>query len=63
MDWMTDRVDPTDEQAQRAVRFTLAKRMGRAGDVGPLAVWLSGSGAGFVTGQVFPLDGGLTQHL
>jgi NAD(P)-dependent dehydrogenase (short-subunit alcohol dehydrogenase family) len=63
MDWMSDRLDPTDEDAGRAVRFTLAKRAGTAEDVGALAVWLAGSGAGYVTGQVFPLDGGLTQHL
>ena len=63
MDWMADRLDPTDEDAGRAVRFTLAKRAGTPEDVGALAVWLAGSGAGYVTGQVFPLDGGLTQHL
>ena len=63
MDWMTDRLAPDDADAQRAVRFTLSKRAGRPDDVGPLAVWLAGSGVGYVTGQVFPLDGGLTQHL
>lgn len=63
MDWMADRIDPRDEQAGRAVRFTMAKRLGKAEEVGPLAVWLSGDAAGFVTGQIFPLDGGLTQHL
>ena len=63
MDWMTDRLEPTDEDAQRAIRFTLSKRAGRPDDVGPMAVWLAGSGAGYVSGQIFPLDGGLTQHL
>ncbi|MEX0943979.1 MAG: SDR family oxidoreductase [Pseudomonadales bacterium] len=63
MDWMQDRLNPKDEHAMRALRFTMAKRAGTATDVGPLAVWLAGSGVGFVTGQVFPLDGGLTQHL
>ncbi len=63
MDWMTDRIAPDDEEAARAVRFAMLKRPGTADDVGPMALWLSGSGAGFVTGQVFPLDGGLTQHL
>ncbi|NJN52329.1 MAG: hypothetical protein HC809_11790 [Gammaproteobacteria bacterium] len=28
-----------------------------------MAVWLSGDGASYVTGQIFALDGGLTQHL
>lgn len=63
MEWMNDRIDARDEQAARAVRFTMTKRAGRATDVGPLAVWLSGDSVGFVTGQIFPLDGGLTQHL
>jgi NAD(P)-dependent dehydrogenase (short-subunit alcohol dehydrogenase family) len=63
MDWIDDRIDTTDEDAARAIRFTISKRAGTAEDIGPLAVWLSGSGSGFVTGQIFPVDGGLTQHL
>jgi NAD(P)-dependent dehydrogenase (short-subunit alcohol dehydrogenase family) len=63
MDWMSDRLDATDPEAARAVRFTMSKRQGTGDDVGPMAVWLAGSGVGFVTGQIFPLDGGLTQHL
>lgn len=63
MDWMHDRLDPTDPEAARAVRFTILKRPGTANDLGALAVWLSGSGAGFVTGQIFTADGGLTTHL
>jgi NAD(P)-dependent dehydrogenase (short-subunit alcohol dehydrogenase family) len=63
MDWMQDRLPPEDPQAERAIRFTISKRAGLPQDVGPIAVWLSGTGAGFVTGQIFPVDGGLTQHL
>ena len=63
MEWMSDRIDPDDQEAARAVRFAILKRAGRSEDIGPMAVWLSGSGAGYVTGQVFHLDGGLTQHL
>jgi NAD(P)-dependent dehydrogenase (short-subunit alcohol dehydrogenase family) len=63
MDWMQDRLDPSDPQAERAIRFTISKRAGSPADVGPIAVWLSGTGVGFVTGQIFPVDGGLTQHL
>ncbi len=63
MDWMSDRLDRQDEEAARAVRFTILKRAGRPDEVGPMAVWLSGTGVGYVTGQIFPLDGGLTQHL
>ena len=63
MDWMNDRLDPADPEAARAIRFTILKRPGTADDLGALAVWLSGSGAGFVTGQIFTADGGLTTHL
>ena len=64
MDWMDDRIDPEDEEAQRAVRFTVMRRQGRAEEVGPLAVYLSSESATrYVTGQIFPVDGGLTQHL
>ncbi len=63
MNWMDDRLDPDDADADRAVRFAISKRAGAPEDVGPIAVWLAGSGVGFVTGQIFPVDGGLTQHL
>ena len=63
MDWMRDRLSPTSEDAARAVRFTIARRAGQAEDVGPLAVWLAGTGGGYVTGQTFTVDGGLLQHL
>lgn len=63
MDWMSDRIDPKDEEAARAIRFTISKRAGEAADIGPMAVWLSGTGAGYVTGQIFAVDGGLLQHL
>jgi NAD(P)-dependent dehydrogenase (short-subunit alcohol dehydrogenase family) len=63
MAWMHDRLDRTDEEASRALRFPIVKRAGVATDVGPIAVWLAGTAVGYVTGQVFPVDGGLTQHL
>ena len=63
MGWMDDRLDPADEEANRALRFPIIKRAGVAADVGPIAVWLAGTAAGYVTGQLFPVDGGLTQHL
>jgi NAD(P)-dependent dehydrogenase (short-subunit alcohol dehydrogenase family) len=63
MEWMHDRLDRSDEEANRARRFPIIKRAGVAADVGPIAVWLSGTAVGYVTGQVFPVDGGLTQHL
>ncbi len=63
MDWQSDRLAPGDEQAQRATRFPIMKRPGTAEEVGPLAVYLAGTGTGYVTGQIFPVDGGLLQHL
>lgn len=64
MDWMLDRIRPDDEEAQRAVRFTAMRRQGRADEVGPLAVYLSSERATrYITGQIFPVDGGLLQHL
>jgi NAD(P)-dependent dehydrogenase (short-subunit alcohol dehydrogenase family) len=47
----------------RALRFPIIKRAGVPADVGGNAVWLAGTAVGDVTGQVFPVDGGLTQHL
>lgn len=63
MDWMADRLDPADDDAGRAVRFTLARRAGTPEDVAPLALYLASPGTGNVTGQLFHVDGGLTQHL
>jgi NAD(P)-dependent dehydrogenase (short-subunit alcohol dehydrogenase family) len=63
MEWMHDRLDRTDAEAHRALRFPIIKRAGVPEDVGPIAVWLAGTGVGYVTGQIFPVDGGLTQHL
>ena len=63
MEWMQDRLDPDDDDAGRAVRFTIMKRAGVAEEIGPLAVYLAGSGVGYITGQVFAVDGGLLQHL
>lgn len=63
MQWMRDRLDRADEEANRALRFPIIKRAGIAADVGPIAVWLAGTAVGYVTGQLFTVDGGLTQHL
>jgi NAD(P)-dependent dehydrogenase (short-subunit alcohol dehydrogenase family) len=38
-------------------------RLGDPRDVGNLAVWLASDQSGFVTGQVFVVDGGRTKKL
>ncbi len=63
MDWMDDRLTPGDENADRARRFPMLRRMGTAEDLGGLAVLLSAEeSAPYITGQVLAVDGGLTQH-
>jgi NAD(P)-dependent dehydrogenase (short-subunit alcohol dehydrogenase family) len=48
----------TEDHAQHPVG-----RVGRPEDVAGLAVWLAGPDAGFVTGQEFTLDGGMTRKM
>jgi NAD(P)-dependent dehydrogenase (short-subunit alcohol dehydrogenase family) len=54
--------DPRPE-ANRTVRFIPMRRAGRPDEVGPLAVWLASDASGYVTGQIFFVDGGLLCHL
>jgi NAD(P)-dependent dehydrogenase (short-subunit alcohol dehydrogenase family) len=43
---------------ERLTRDIPARRIGRAEEIGPLAVYLASSGADFMTGQTLFLDGG-----
>jgi NAD(P)-dependent dehydrogenase (short-subunit alcohol dehydrogenase family) len=54
--------DP-DPQANRLIRFIPMRRPGNADEVAPLALWLASEAAGYVNGQTFFVDGGLTCHL
>jgi NAD(P)-dependent dehydrogenase (short-subunit alcohol dehydrogenase family) len=61
MEWMHDRIDRSDEEANRALRFPI-KRAGIAADTDQLPYGLQAR-LSAMTGQVFLVDGGLTQHL
>jgi len=43
---------------QRLTRDIPARRIGRAEEIGPLAVYLASAGSDFMTGQTLFLDGG-----
>ena len=53
---MTAKIDKDDNQL---VGMIPLKRMGRPEDVANLAVFLAGSGADYITGEVIRVDGGL----
>lgn len=52
--------DPTENQL---VRFIPMRRLGKPEEVAPLAVYLASEGAGYVSGQVLYIDGGVMSHL
>jgi NAD(P)-dependent dehydrogenase (short-subunit alcohol dehydrogenase family) len=63
--WMEDSRalgDPNPETNQ-TVRFIPMKRPGHPDEVAPLALYLASEASGYVSGQVFAIDGGLTVHL
>ena len=51
-----------DEQAARrdAILRHPVRRFGEPGDIAAMAVWLASDEAGFATGQLFTIDGGMT---
>lgn len=58
----TPGVGPAGE-ANPLVRYIPMRRLGRADEVVPLAVYLASDAADYVTGQVFNVDGGVLKHL
>ena len=54
---------PSAVEDNLLLRFIPMRRFGRPEDVAPLAVYLASPAAGYVTGQVFQIDGGVLKHL
>jgi 3-oxoacyl-[acyl-carrier protein] reductase len=62
MDWTTGR--GTDEiGANQLLRFIPMRRFGQAEEIAALAVLLASDAAGYLNGQVFRVDGGVSEHL
>lgn len=62
MEWTAGR-GPGDIAENRLLRFIPLRRFGDADDLAPLAVLLASDAAGYLNGQVFHVDGGVSQHL
>lgn len=62
MDWTPGR-GPDDPGANRLLRFIPMRRFGQADEVVALAVLLASDAAGYLNGQVFHIDGGVSEHL
>lgn len=62
MDWTPGR-GPDEIGANLLLRFIPTRRFGHADEVAALAVLLASDAAGYISGQVFHVDGGVGQHL
>jgi NAD(P)-dependent dehydrogenase (short-subunit alcohol dehydrogenase family) len=62
MDWTPGR-GPADIGQNRLLRFIPLKRFGTGEDLAGLAVLLASDAAGYLNGQVFHIDGGVSGHL
>ena len=56
------RLAPTDEARKAVTHMVPLRRMGRKEDIANAAMFLCSSAAGYVTGAVYNVDGGL-QHV
>jgi NAD(P)-dependent dehydrogenase (short-subunit alcohol dehydrogenase family) len=63
--WMEDTpgVGSSDPAENQLLRFIPMRRLGKADEAAPLAVLLASEGAGYISGQVFYVDGGVMSHL
>jgi len=62
MDWTPGR-GPDDIGQNRLLRFIPLRRFGTAEDLAGLAVLLCSGAGGYLSGQVFHVDGGISGHL
>jgi NAD(P)-dependent dehydrogenase (short-subunit alcohol dehydrogenase family) len=62
MEWTPGR-GPAEIGENRLLRFIPMRRFGTAEDVAPLAVLLASGAGGYLNGQVFHVDGGVSHHL
>lgn len=62
MEWTQGR-GPDEIGTNLLMRFIPMRRFGRADELGALAVLLASDAAGYISGQVFHVDGGVSQHL
>lgn len=62
MDWTPGR-GPDEIGANLLLRFIPMRRFGKAEELSALAVLLASDAAGYLNGQVFHIDGGVSQHL
>lgn len=63
--WMTDTAGRGSDEigANRLMRFVPMRRFGEPDEVAPLAVLLASDAAGYISGQILHVDGGVTTHL
>jgi len=62
MDWTPGR-GPDEIGQNLLMRFVPMRRFGHGDELGALAVLLASDAAGYLNGQVFHVDGGVTTHL
>lgn len=62
MDWTPGR-GPDQLGANLLMRFVPMRRFGKAEELAALAILLCSDAAGYFSGQVFHVDGGVSQHL
>jgi NAD(P)-dependent dehydrogenase (short-subunit alcohol dehydrogenase family) len=63
--WLEDTpgIGSADPAENQLVRFIPMRRLGKPEEAAPLALYLASEGAGYVSGQVFYVDGGVMSHL